>query len=633
MLKVSDSIKNAYNQYTTQRKSYIRVGDNSFFVQNLDVLADAYDEGNIIGNAIAKIAKFDIETDNVKGLDEFELFDGIWTGNQYEYVSLGTFKLYDEEGTDDFFSTITAYDKLILFNKPYNPSLTNYPTTIFGLLQNICEQAGVEVENLSIANGNQELLQNLFVEGETLKQILKAILQISGTFGVISQDKLKLTLKNEDSIQLENYQISEPEYKRTTWSINQVVLGMFDVDGEYVQLQDEEDVEINGIHKLVINDNPFVYTQELRQSYISELFEQVKGFGYIAFESKWEGMPFVELGDFLNIGDKESLVLRYNLKSPDGLNSTISAPSLIDSVVEYVNNSDSIENKQKKTEARVDKAEGNIILLTKTTKEIGNNLSENYYSKINVNELIQNAETGVTNTFSEAGGNNVLRNTGLWFESNDTDNPYEFWSGVAKEGRNDNATNYKTILLQNGSFSQEPVVPNGNYSVSFYYKKLIELANASVVINDIEYPLDSLSVKQFYTGEQDSETSEYITQSIQVTNNHIKIEFKCDTNGGVEVYDLMCNKGAVKLAYSQNQNETTTDTVNISKGITITSSVDDVKFKADYDGIRIISPNEDESTKFTDKGTITNELVVRKKAEVTGALHQEVDDQTWINKL
>ena len=96
MLAVSDTIKNAYNKYKTQRKSYIKVGDNSFFIQNLDLSADSYYEGNVIGNAIAKIAKFDMETVNVSGIDEFELFDGIWTGNQYEYISLGTFKLFDE---------------------------------------------------------------------------------------------------------------------------------------------------------------------------------------------------------------------------------------------------------------------------------------------------------------------------------------------------------------------------------------------------------------------------------------------------------------------------------------------------------------------------------------------------------
>ena len=227
---------------------------------------------------------------------------------------------------------------------------------------------------------------------------------------------------------------------------------------------------------------------------------------------------------------------------------------------------------------------------------------------------------------------------GLWFKNTGQDaetNPYEFWKGKANEGNNDKATNYRSILLGKGSFIQDDiVVPNGNYSISFYYRKLITSAIASVVINGKEYPLDSLETKQFYTGEQDSGTGEYIVDPIVVSNNNIKIEFKCDVLDGVEVYDLMCNKGTVKLAYSQNQNETTTSTVNISKGITITSSNDEnVKFKADYDGIRILDGNNNPKTTFTDKGTETDELIVRKKATITGLLHQEVDDQTWVTKI
>jgi len=30
MLSISDSVKKAYNNYTTQRKSYIKAGNNSF---------------------------------------------------------------------------------------------------------------------------------------------------------------------------------------------------------------------------------------------------------------------------------------------------------------------------------------------------------------------------------------------------------------------------------------------------------------------------------------------------------------------------------------------------------------------------------------------------------------------------
>ena len=65
------------------------------------------------------------------------------------------------------------------------------------------------------------------------------------------------------------------------------------------------------------------------------------------------------------------------------------------------------------------------------------------------------------------------------------------------------------MLLQNGTLEQEQEVPNGYYSISFYYQKLNQLCNASVVINDVEYPLESMEVKQFYTGEKDNETGEF----------------------------------------------------------------------------------------------------------------------------
>lgn len=883
MIAVNNKIKNAYNQYTTQRKSKIRFGNNEYFIQNMDLYADAYDEGNIVGNTIAKTLKFDIETQYVRGLDEFELLDGIWTGEEYEYVNLGTFKLFEEQGTDDFFSSITAYDKLILFNEVYNPIQTMYPTTIYGLLQNICEQAGVTLGTQSIANGDKILNGNVFVEGETLKDVLKAICQISGNFAVISNDTLKLKLQGEDNIVLSKYQLSKPEYKRTTWKVNQVVLGMQDIIGEYVLKQDDEDVELNGVHKIVINNNPFVYNQDLRQSYIDELFDALKGFGYVAFETNFEGLPYIELGDSLTIDGYESLVLRYELKSPDGLNSMLQAPSIIDSVIDYVNNTDDIDNKQRRTEYRVNKAEGTITQLTQVTTDIRNDINNNYYTITQTNELVQNASTGITNTFSEAGGNNIFRNTGLWFANNQTDEKevtsengkievedainrdanetkvygkteqnksvsgignlfdinstpfisrvaynssgvqqnwdnysgtttktpiqssttytitedkntyttyiveynnsetfiqrtvlsnynktfttssntkyinisvsseivptkvqieegttshtpvpyghwlpikvansndtsaedyqeqttlidfniydennniignyelcssgddkdlltikdgratidkntetptetimlrgeyninlyegvnhitiedddlipifdikyytrfmvYDFWEGEVERIREDKSSNRNAMSLQNGILYQDELVPNGNYTISFKYKKLISLATAKVIINNTEYELTETEDTEF-------------EQNFAVNSQNIRVEFVCDVNDGCEVYDLMVNAGSVKLAYSQNQNETTTSTVNISKGITITSSDLDVKFKADADGIRTLDSNNTELTKFTDKGMTTEEAIIKSKSQIVGTLWQQVGEQTWITRM
>ena len=78
---------------------------------------------------------------------------------------------------------------------------------------------------------------------------------------------------------------------------------------------------------------------------------------------------------------------------------------------------------------------------------------------------------------------------------------YEYWTGYVKRKSNDDDVNYNSLLLQKGILIQEQEVSNDIYSISFYYIKLQRFSNISVVINDVEYVLDSLVKKQFYTGE------------------------------------------------------------------------------------------------------------------------------------
>ena len=90
-----------------------------------------------------------------------------------------------------------------------------------------------------------------------------------------------MQLKNETTEVLNKGEHEPVVWKRRTYGINQLVLGMADVEGEYVLRQDDDDIAINGVHKLVINDNPFVFTEEKRNLAIDNLFEQVKGNGLI----------------------------------------------------------------------------------------------------------------------------------------------------------------------------------------------------------------------------------------------------------------------------------------------------------------------------------------------------------------
>ena len=368
---VNDTLKNALKRPTTQRKGRILVNGNYYDVYNVEYNADAYNDGNVIGNAIA--SQLDFELPYIEKFNTFKYFDGVWTGNEYEYIDMGTFTVFDEKDEDDFNKHITAFDNLIKFNAPF-VDVGGYPKTLFQELQNVCEQAGVVLNNINIPNGSFRVANNQFVNEESLKTVLKAICQISGMYAIIKNDEIVLQLKNNTNEVLNKNQHEPVIWKRQTYGINQVVLGMKDVEGEYVLREDLQDIAENGVHKLVINDNPFAYTEDKRAELIDELFNQVKGFGYVPFEMNGEWLSYLDVGDTITIDGVETLLLRINGKSPKALESVISAPAVIDSSVDYIDNTNSIENQIKRTEIIVDKQNNKIELLNSQVVPVSNTI-------------------------------------------------------------------------------------------------------------------------------------------------------------------------------------------------------------------------------------------------------------------
>lgn len=373
MKTITQEYRNALSQSTTQRKGKILVDGYYYDVFNVEYYADCYDEGNIVGNAISSQLDFDMIYR--PKFDTFEYFEGIWTGSDYEYLSMGIFTVFDEKDTNNFCKHITSFDNLIKFNKPYVDSGI-YPKTMYELLQEICVQAGVTLNNLSIPNGSFVIENNQFVNNETLKTVLKAICSINGNYAIVKNNGLTLQLKNTTTEEIDKSYHQIVDWKRRTYGINQVIIGMQDVDGEYVLKQDDADIELNGVHKLVINDNPFAYTQEKRQELLNTLYNEVHGFGYIPYELKGEWLPHLEIGDTITIDEVNTIVLRINAKSPNALETVMSAPAIIDSAIEYANNTDDIENRLKNTQAIVDKANQQIQFLVTETEQLGDTVTE-----------------------------------------------------------------------------------------------------------------------------------------------------------------------------------------------------------------------------------------------------------------
>lgn len=757
-------------------------------VLNRDVLSfeiekSCIDEKKVIGSfqknpATIELLNPDNKYSNLKGT--------------YINTYKGTFYVDDIEPVQEKIKIkLSCYDLAQKFEKLYDSSKFTFPLTLKAWRNAICTEVGVEYDNMDFPNSDYELSEEPYIKKDaTYKDVIKLIAQASSCWAIIGyDDKLYFNWFNNTLIEVQDWFDLTTEDEPTD-PVNIVVLGRGDVEDNVIY----PETEPSNPKEIRIDSNDILDLN--RKEMIVPIYNQVKDFKYTVFSMRTIGFLNVKIGNKIKYPDlynnkKESYIMRHTLTFLGGdysdsrnYTSQFEAVELDETNTNY-KYAESIEERIDKTEITTNKLDGEIKAVTQKTTQISDELNNNYYSKTNINELLQTAESGITNTFSEAGGNNIFRNTGLWFTEQKTyqeeqktnllensiyvyctqlydgpvysgqtfsntfeqsvelqsdfmiaypfkidsnashkyyytnttsryniylyeldkdvkfiENPYdnstakslelaysngkdltlnpqteylvivgsknddgtsltldelneylssisimetksievseeayEFWNGKVLRKSNDKASNNNSMLLQKGTLWQEQEVPNGNYSISFWYKKLISQSVASVVINDKEYQLNSTDYKQFYTGEKDSETNEYIVEPIVVTSGHLKIEFKCDTNGGLEVYDLMANKGSVKLAYSQNENETTTETVNISKGITITSTNMETIFKANANGIRILTLQNTTIAYFTDKGLSTKELTVENKAQVCGTLISEVGDQTWFTRM
>ena len=386
MINVTDTIKEAYSKSTTQYDKIV-LDDEEYPINNVELDDDCYEEGNIFGTAIAKALSFEI--DNSVDLEgkEFKYFTGIKTTAGIEWIDLGTYITQEVEPNDTTkINTVNAMDYMLKTNIEYTSDLqySNNNITLGQVAQEACNKAGIILATTDFPNVTFIVDSNQFEQGTLIRQVIQAIAQISGTVAKVrNDDKLyfitpKITETVKKVFNLSDY--SEVEIKRATHPINLVSLGMSDVEGENVVMKDEQSISTNGENSLVINDNPFAYTEAKRQQLITAIFNAVKGFEYKAYEMTGQGLPYMETLDNVQLKDFEgntynSFLFRYYYKSPNGLETEMSAPSIIKATVDYQNVA-SAEQIAKRTEIIVNKQEQTITGIIKNQSEFENQLTQ-----------------------------------------------------------------------------------------------------------------------------------------------------------------------------------------------------------------------------------------------------------------
>lgn len=591
--------------------------------------------------------------------------------NQWIKTKFGSFYVYDVKPVQEKVNIkLSCYDIKYKLDSDYDSSLYLWPMTLKEWRNAIYGNCNVLFIDDDFPNSDLILEAEPYVGTNKKNRDVLCLIAQAGASWIETDENDKFCFKwfTNNKFVVKDWDSLTSEKNKTN-KVNLVVLGRGNIEDivYYPKTKPENPVEFKIDNNYIIDPQDTTTTEDLRETTIIPIYNQVKDLEFVVFKmtSKLiDNKLSIKLGDIVQYTDiygneLESFVMTRKISylggdiddnenyqitlSAEAINETNTDLSKGTNVIQAINetsakvdkNAKLIElvnsevNENSSEISKIKQRTGSVeISIEKAITEINKtneNIENNYFDKKSVESLVANAETGITNTFSEAGGNNIFRNTN--FSATDVleeGQLFEFWYGNVVRKQNTDASNGYSIMLQNNTLYQEETIANGKYTISFYYKILNSLANVKVAINDKEYELKNTnSVELFQTGVDDIDP-------INILDNHITLSFISDTDNAAEIYDIMGNAGSVKLAYSQNQNETVTDTVNIGKGISITSSNSKVKLIANHNEICIKNTQTNEKPfNFNENGGEAKNMVVKDEFQHSNLLDKKVDEQVW----
>lgn len=260
-----------------------------------------------IGGTVAKRV-----TGNLNNVDgslniqdrEFELYFGVELENgTVEYVNYGTYivqKPEDDQVTDN--TSFEALDYMVKLNEPWEDRVT-YPCTLKDLFDDLVSQSGLSTKVNSFLNDDFIVENNQFETGTTMRDVLKAIAQISFNWARIDEDNeivMDFTRKEtvDEELTIDNYY--ELKKNNLYGPINVIVLRNSQVEGENITIRDEESILEYGETEFVIEDNPFAYTQEKRAELI-EAARYLFGFTYTPMSMNMIGYIYLNCKDKIRV--------------------------------------------------------------------------------------------------------------------------------------------------------------------------------------------------------------------------------------------------------------------------------------------------------------------------------------------
>lgn len=321
MYKVSQEVKNLFN------KNYIQVADitvngvnESFSVAENEIVQgslsiDRYSVSNSkieVGSAVA--AELTLKLKNDDGKYDNTVFEGAevfvkigikkWDAHRWEnavihWIPCGYFTI-DEPPRALSTITISALDRMILFDKTVDISKLSFPMTVADLLNKICTICGVTLATDITRLPNKDYQITAYPEGQdlTYRTLLQWCAALTGTCAFMNYDG-NLELKWYEQT---DFTISPSERYNSDMQENDVTItGIYFKDAantEYIAGTDDYclDLSSNGL----LQDNV--------QVVLDTLYVSLKGFSYRPYTATIKSAPYIYPMDMIHYEDAKGEV-------------------------------------------------------------------------------------------------------------------------------------------------------------------------------------------------------------------------------------------------------------------------------------------------------------------------------------
>jgi hypothetical protein len=198
----------------------------------------------------------------------------------------------------------------------------------------------------------------------------------------------------------------ELEQQNNTFGpVNRIVVGMSNVEGENVVIEDSESIEEYGVTELQIYDNNITYTPELRQACIDggrKLF----GLSYVPLNITTVGHPWLIGNEKIKITDtKNNIIYTYpfnrTISYMGHIKTKLESKAETKTETEY-RNTDTLETEVKKTRIIVNKQEGEISELASKIVDVSDEKTGTGIV------ILENAHKGILHKLSIIGDVSLL---------------------------------------------------------------------------------------------------------------------------------------------------------------------------------------------------------------------------------